>query len=461
MKRYQVALLAAALSVSLVAGACGRSGSDSANNNSNNSASAVDAKCKGATLEATEIGVSASEITVEVMADTGSSLAPGLFQGNVDAMNGYAKYVNANGGIGCRQLKVESWDSKLSPEESKNGIINACQTALAMVGGNALFNPDVTVLGNCADKAGKPTGLPDFVALANDINEQCAPNAWVIQAVAETCPTDGKPPTGPRDLKSFVGFLKYLQSQQSDLKGIWLVPGDLPTTVQSATYQIEANKQVGINVVDAFKTSGSLQQAGFTPFVQTLKDSNSNYVYNGSNDANMIKMRKETAAQGYSGVKIWACSLACYTEKFKAEGATVDNTYVWTQFLPFEEASNNADLKAYIDSVGGKPDSFGMQGWQAGMLFKETINKIVAADGPNGITRASTISTMKTITDFTAGGTMGAKSAKGFSDCMVVMQIKDGKFTRVVGKPGEFTCEPQNVLTISNFDPAAEASKVH
>jgi ABC-type branched-subunit amino acid transport system substrate-binding protein len=460
VKRYQVALLAAALSVSLVAGACGRSGSDNANGTTNTT-SAADAKCKGATLEATEIGVSANEITVEVSADTGSPLAPGLFQGNVDAMNAYAKYVNANGGIGCRQLKVIAWDSKLSPEESKNGIINACQNALAMVGGNALFNPDVTVLGNCADKAGKPAGLPDFVALANDINEQCAPNAWVIQAVAETCPTDGKPPTGPRDLKAYVGFLKYLQSQQPDLKGIWLVPGDLPTTVQSATYQIEANKQIGINVVDAFKTSGSLQQAGFTPFVQTLKDSNSNYVYNGSNDANMIKMRKETAAQGYDGVKIWACSLACYTEKFKAEGATVDNTYVWTQFLPFEEASNNADLKAYIDSVGGKPDSFGMQGWQAGMLFKETIDKIVAAEGPNGITRTSTISTMKSITDFTAGGTMGAKSAKGFSDCMVVMQIKGGKFTRVVGKPGEFTCEPQNVLTIANFDPAAEAGKVH
>jgi ABC-type branched-subunit amino acid transport system substrate-binding protein len=137
VKRYQVALLAAALSVSLVAGACGRSGSEDANNNANGTASAVEAKCKDVTLEATEIGVTAEEITVEVMADTGSSLAPGLFQGNVDAMKGYADYVNANGGIGCRQLKVEAWDSKLSPEESKNGIINACQTSLAMVGGNS------------------------------------------------------------------------------------------------------------------------------------------------------------------------------------------------------------------------------------------------------------------------------------------------------------------------------------
>ena len=459
MKRSHVVLLAAALSISLLAGACGRSSSDSAAGGS--TPSAVDAKCKGASLEATEIGVTSSEITVEVMADTGSSLAPGLFQGNVDAMNGYAKYVNANGGIGCRQLKVEAWDSKLSPEESKNGIINACKTALAMVGGNSLFNPDTSVIGNCTDKAGKATGLPDFVALANDINEQCAPNAWVIQAVAETCPADGSIPKGARDLKVFVGADKYYAKTVPDSKGIWLIPGDLPTTVQSATYQVQGAIDTGIDVYDSFKVSGSMQQTAMTPFVQSLKDNSGNFLYNGSADTAMIKMRKETAAQGYTGVKTWACSLACYTEKFKAEGAAVDNTYVWFQFLPFEEAADNANLKAYIDAVGGKPDSFGMQAWQAGMLFKATIDKIVAADGPNGITRASVLKTMMSITDFNAGGTMGAKGPKGFSDCFVMMQIKGGSFTRINGKPGEFVCDPSNVVTIANYDPAAAAAKVH
>ncbi|MBU6329774.1 MAG: ABC transporter substrate-binding protein, partial [Acidobacteria bacterium] len=384
----------------------------------------------------------------------------GLFQGNVDAMNAYAKWVNANGGVGCRQLKVIAWDSKLSPEESKNGIINACQNALAMVGGNSLFNPDVSVLKSCADKAGNATGLPNFAALANDINEQCAANTWIIQAVAETCPADGSAPKGPRDLKVFVGANKYYVKTVPDSKGIWLIPGDLPTTVQSATYQVQGARDTGINVYDAFKVGGSMQQSAYTPFVQSLKDNSGNFVYNGSADTAMIKMRKETAAQGYSGVQTWACSLACYTDKFKAEGATVDNTYVWFQFLPFEEASSNANLKAYIDSVGGKPDSFGMQAWQAGMLFKETIDRIVAADGPNAITRANVLKTMFTITDFTAGGTMGAKSAKGFSNCFVMMQIKGGSFTRVNGKPGEFVCDPSNVMTISNFDPAAEAAKV-
>jgi hypothetical protein len=94
------------------------------------------------------------------------------------------------------------------------------------------------------------------------------------------------------------------------------------------------------------------------------------------------------------------------------------------------------------------------------MLFKATIDKIVAADGPNAITRASVLKTMMTITDFTAGGTMGAKGPKGFSDCFVMMQIKGGTFSRINGTPGQFTCDPSNVMVIKNYDPAAEAAKV-
>ena len=133
VKRFRAGVLIAALSVSILAVGCGRSGSDSSSSSTvKSSSSAASAKCKDAKLEATEIGVSADTISVEVMADTGSPLAPGLFQGNVDAMMAFAKYVNANGGIGCRQLKVEAWDSKLDPTEAKNGIINACKNDLAL-----------------------------------------------------------------------------------------------------------------------------------------------------------------------------------------------------------------------------------------------------------------------------------------------------------------------------------------
>ena len=458
MKKKRAAVLAVILSVGLLAAACGRSGSDSSSSGSKDSGSAASAKCSGAKLEATEIGVSADTITVEVMADTGSALAPGLFQGNVDAINAFAKWVNANGGIGCRQMKVVQWDSKLDPTEAKNGIINACQTSLSMVGGNALFNPDVTVLGNCVDKAGQPVGLPDFAALANDINEQCAPNSWVLQAVAESCTTL----TGTRDLKAFKGQFDFYKTVDPNLTAVWLVPGDLPTTVQSSTYQILAAQNNGIKVPadNAMKVSGRTEQSGFTTYIQAAKSSGANMFYNGSNDVAMTKLRKEAAAQGLTGTKVWACSLACYTEAFKTNGSVVDGTYVWMQFLPFEEASSNKAVQTYVDAVGGKPDSFGAQAWQSAMAFKKTIDEIVAKDGPNAITRKSVIEKMKTL-EFDADGWIGKRSApKVFSDCMVVMQMNNGKFERVFPKQaGTLDCKPEYVTTVK-LDPQAAAASI-
>ena len=106
MKRYR--WLGLLLVLGLVAGACSRSddSSTSTEGGSTETTSAANKACEGVTLEATDTGVTADTITIQVTADTGSPLAPGLFQGNVDALKGFEKYINDNGGIGCRQLKV-------------------------------------------------------------------------------------------------------------------------------------------------------------------------------------------------------------------------------------------------------------------------------------------------------------------------------------------------------------------
>jgi hypothetical protein len=451
MKRTRLALVAIVIALGLLAPACGRSSSDS-----ESTTSSAATKCDNVTLESTEIGVTPEAITVETMADVGSALAPGLFQGNIDAMKGFAKWVNANGGLACRQLVVSEWDSKLSPDEAHNGIINACAKAVAMVGGNALFNPDTSVLSNCVDKAGQSVGLPDIAAAATDVNEQCNPNAVVIQAVAETCPiTVGQ----PRPLQAFVGQIAYYKTLQPDLKGIFLVPGDLPTTVQVSTYQIAAQGKAGVTFTDALKVSGRDEQSAYTARVQALKSGSGNFVYDGSNDVAMIKMMKETKAQGYDGVKVWACSIACYTTAFAAGGASVEGTYLWVQFIPFEEADTNENLKAYLENVSD-PVSFGANAWQAGLLFKQVIDQIVAKDGPNAITRSKILETLKATKTFDAGGWLGEKPLKGTSNCFVMLQVKNGKFERVFPRErGTMDCRPENLMTVT-LDPAAEAAKI-
>jgi hypothetical protein len=375
-------------------------------------------------------------------------------------MNAYATYVNAHGGIGCRKLVVKTWDTKLDPTESKNGLIDACQNAFALVGNNALFNPDVSAMVNCMDKAGKPTGLPDVAALANDVNEECAATAFIIQIVAEHCPIT---PGVPRLETAMVGPTKYYLQQTPGLHGIYLVAGDLPTTTQASAIQISAQAQAGIKWDATPKVSGADQQPAYTPRIQILKASNSTYVYDGSNDVAMIRMMKEAKAQGLDMSKVlWTCSLACYTKNMLSQGgADVNGAYVWMQFLPFEEASLNPEATAYVNGVGAaKADSFGAQAWQAGGAFKQAVDDVVAKSGPNAITRAAVLDDLKGIKNFTDNGWMGEKDLKGVSPCYVLMQIQGGKYVRVFPtKAGTLDCSASNVTTLT-IDPVAEAAKI-
>jgi ABC-type branched-subunit amino acid transport system substrate-binding protein len=441
----------------LVMVACGRSGSE-ADPGVDNGGTSATAACDGVTLKATDTGVTADTITIQVMADVGSSLAPGLFQSNIDAVKAYADKVNAEGGLACRKLVVETWDSKLAADEAKNGQIQACTSALAMVGGNTLFNPDVTEMNTCADAQGQPVGVPDVAALANDVNEQCSPNAFVIQAVPETCPIV---PGQPRPLKAFVGQIAFYKTIEPNLRGLFLVPGDLPTTVQSATYQIAAQEQAGVDWIGAVKVSGRDEQSAYTPRVQAAKAGNATYVYDGSNDLAMMSMRRESAAQGLDGVSVWGCSIACYTQRFRQAASDVDGTYLWLQFLPFEEASTNAAAQAYVDSVPS-PDAGGAQAWQASMLFRQVVDRIVQTDGPNAVTRARVLQELNATDDFTADGWMGSqpKPLKGVSDCFVVVQMVDGNFVRrFPEEAGTLSCDPANVTTVT-LDPAAAAADI-
>ena len=458
-----------ALSVALVVGifAAGCSRSSSSKPPATTSAAAPSASstapnhCANVTLQATDIGITSTDITVEVMADVGSPLAPGLFQGNIDAIQAFASYVNDHGGIACRQLKVRTWDSKIDAAETKNGLIDACANAFSLLGDNSLFNSDVSAMTNCVDKSGQATGLPDIAGLVNTLAEQCAPTAFVIQGRPEHCQTT----SGVRPLTVAIGPDNYWVQQNPGLHGIYLVAGDLPETTASGAIAVATGVKAGITWDGAPKTSGVDTQPAYTPRVETVKTKGSTFVQDGSNDVAMIRMRKESVAQGVTSVKVWACSLACYTNAFIPQGgADVEGTQFAIPFLPFEEATLNSAEQAFITALGSKVTSWGAQAWQAGLAFEQAIDNVVAKSGPNAVTRASLLTALKGLTDFTANGWLGPQPtplvAGQISPCYVMMQVQNGKFVRLSPtKPGTFDCTASNVTTVT-LDPAAEAAKL-
>ena len=159
-------------------------------------------------------------------------------------------------------------------------------------------------------------------------------------------------------------------------------------------------------------------------------------------------------------MSVWACTLACYTSDMLSQGGpTVDGTYTSGGFLPFEEASYNAEDQAYVSSVPSLT-TWGAEAWQAALAFKQVVDKIVAASGPNAVTRATILDGLRHIGAFTAGGWIGQTNLRDLSPCYLIMQIQNGKFVRAYPtQPGTFDCTPSNVVTVM-MDPAAEAAKL-
>jgi Periplasmic binding protein len=406
--------------------------------------------CAGVTLEATDTGISADTITVLVMADVGSELAPGLFQGSIDGTKAWAKAVNAAGGLGCRQVEVIEWDSKISATESTNGFLEACAKAVAMVGSTSLFIGDVGIIETCEDATGAPTGIADVPQQAVDAIHQCSTHVFTVAGVAGTCPYSGE---GPRDYDIVAGpTRKYAEIAGEPLHGIFLIPSDLPAIIASSMPVIRGLNQEGLIVSDGeFGVSGRAEQATYAEYVATMKTAGSNVVLNNSNDQVMIKMRTEAKAQGLDESKVlWACPLSCYTESF-AKDPNVEGTYVWLPFVPFEERDESPEAATFLDAIGQDfPQAWSVGAWNSGRAFEQAVNTIVATDGPNAITRASVLSEMGKITDFTSNGWIGTVdlSQKGYSSCFVIVQLKGGKFERVFPtEVGTLDCTETNLAT--------------
>ena len=98
MKRLRLA--GVLLVVALLASACGsgkKIDSGAGLSSTSVASSTTSDVCKTTTLTGSDVGVTPNAITVTVVADTGSPLRPGLFQGSVDGVKAWAKYINANG----------------------------------------------------------------------------------------------------------------------------------------------------------------------------------------------------------------------------------------------------------------------------------------------------------------------------------------------------------------------------
>jgi hypothetical protein len=391
-----------------------------------------------------EIGVTADTIRIAVIADVDNAARPGLFQGSVDGVNAFAKFVNANGGLaGGRKVQVDFIDSKLSADEARNALVRACQEDFAIVGTTALFMNNIEPMTSCVDQAGKVTGLPDVPVLQTEIEHQCSPISYAVIVVGLDCATKD---AAQKKVTISAGPPKYFTKHNKGLHGIFMLAGDLKSTVNSGIPVVKVNTETGIKSDGEFKVSGFSPQASYTPIVQQMKAKGSTYAQNLVDYKADVFLRKEAQTQGVNTVKVWDCALQCYDPRLLSEGGdAVEGQYVSLFFVPFEDAKQNKSVNNYLRNVGGrdKADGFGAQAWAAGLFFRDVVNNVVKADGNSGLTRARFLEEAAKIHDFNADGMLGPTDvgARKISGCGVILRVKGGKFVRVTpSKRGTVDC---------------------
>ena len=409
--------------------------------------------CAGIRLVNTDIGITEDTITVLVMADVGSPPAPGLFQGSIDAVKAWAAKLNLEGGLACRRIEVLEHDSQFNPTKTTNGFLAACENALALVGSTSLFVLDVSDLQTCPDAGGNPIGVPEFAYITSEPPHQCSVVTFAISRPDRECPYSA---FGPRTAQRQVGPVRWVQEHvQPDLHGVFLVPSDLPSTIASAMSRVRSFQAIGVGIDAEPGVSGFDTQVMYGAFLQIMRQANSNFAYNGSDDQAMIKWRSEAFLQNFdSDEVVWMCGLACYTPTFLEAGSVVEDTYVWLPFLPFKERQHNQELADFIDSIGEPlPEAWAAGSWAAGVLFEQIVNEIVAEGGLNAVTRQAVLDRARSLESFDVNGWWGPAdftNTEKARPCFVLLQVQNGEFARVYPKAkGTLNCNPDNLVTLT------------
>jgi ABC-type branched-subunit amino acid transport system substrate-binding protein len=398
---------------------------------------------------ATEIGVSADTIHIGVIADVVNPLAPGLFQGAVDGVEAWGKYINQHGGLAGRKVQVDFLDSKLSNSAARDAMIQACEQDFAIVGSAALGLATFDPLVNCKDKAGAVTGLPDIPTVQTGLAYQCSPVSYNINGTALDCATKDQ---HPQTYREGVGQTRYLKTSLKLTKGSWLFTNDLKSVLETTIPSTVGERTVGLKGDNEIVTARS-PQSDYTPWVQKLKSDGVEYVENFGAAHNMAEARKEAAVQGVTSVKAWTCTTVCYDAGYLTDaGAAAEGTYVWTPEVPREETAQNKAVATMVKAVGkDKIVGFSELAWESALLFRDAVTALVKTKGVNGLTRANLLESLKGIHTWNADGIRGQSDPGNHigTACFALLQVKNNKFVRVFPKKkGTLDCNAKNVAVV-------------
>jgi ABC-type branched-subunit amino acid transport system substrate-binding protein len=432
--RKKKASLACLAIATLSLAACSSSKSNSSNSNSTTN-SGSNTTLNGATLPTIPApakitgtlsgpGVTASTITIgQITTITGP--VPGLFQGANDGLDAWANWINANGGLAGRQVKIQHVDDAFNCTTYTDAMKSFATSAFAVVG-------NLTLEDTCGKKvlAANPNML-DIQALELDPTLYSVPNVY---APAPNPP--GAITTGLEYMKQkfpdAVTHAAQLSGQAAAANGKeerlvaqslgykYLYVDDIPDLTTNFTSYILRMKNQGVQFVD------------MTALAVT-------------SDANFLQ---QAAQQNFHPKVLYGAS-SYDAQLFKLLGkASLANNVVWAaipdaMYLGQDQSTVPA-VNTFLLNLGkvrggaASPNLFAVEAWSAGQLLAQAMQKAGSTVSQTAVQQA-----IGTISSFNSDGLIGTANPaqKMGTPCVVMANVQNGGWVRVdPSAPGQFDC---------------------
>lgn len=359
------------------------------------------------------VGITDTTITIGNSSDV-SGPVPGLFETATQGTQAFVKYFNDTvpDGICGRKLVLKTYDSRTDAAADQQAYASACDEVFAMVGSQSAFD-----LGGA--NTAQSCGLPDLRASAVTVERNACTTCFGVQAV---------------NTKSFENavpdFVKSEYGDAAQHAGFLYINAGAAS--QNAQAQVRAMTRRGMNfdVVQGIDIS----EFNYAPYVQQLKDEGVEVVFWTGAYQQSARLRQAMSQSGYTP-KLYLRDPTDYNPDYvSAGGDAVDGTVVFTNFVPFEEASSSPEMTnylSYLDQVkpGATPQFFGVFAWSAARLFVK-----LATELGGGLTRESLIAAIKKENDWTSEGLHAPQpvGSKGTGECWRFIQL-DGSGWKPVG----------------------------
>jgi ABC-type branched-subunit amino acid transport system substrate-binding protein len=396
-----------------------------------------------ATIDAAQNAGATDVINVGTATDKGFQVVPGLNIEMEDAAKAFIAWCNEQGGVKGLPLNLVELDAAYFNVPAM--MEQACDEVFSMVGGGVVLDDqEFPRFNEC--------GMIDIAGYS--VTTTKAMSSGMVQPLPN--PSNAKP----------TGWLRWAaENRPEDVKRTAVMYGGVASIETVAKQDIETMEKVGGYEIVATPVYNPAGESNWAPFAQQLKDANVTLLDFVGQPANLVNLLRAMDEIGYRPNTIIQQSNFYDEVLTEGAGGLADGILVRTFYTPFEDRNVNSAMERYLSNMekynpNGKIAGLGLQATSAYLLFVTAANKCAESNG-GLLERECVLDAARTITEWDGGGIHAPSNPASNrpADCEMLLEIKDGKFTRLFpargssddnsGGGGGWHCRDNNVVELT------------